>query len=86
LALPPTTSPQFKAPDSFAPSTKRRYVADPQDIEVVKKIKLNEIELQDRNTVLRGIKNNACLRVVSSVGFLTMCCALELHLSPVDVY
>ncbi|KAF9650637.1 CDC73-domain-containing protein, partial [Thelephora ganbajun] len=58
LTLPPTTSPQFKAPDSFAPSTKRRYVADPQDIEIVKKIKLNEIELQDRNTVLRGIKNN----------------------------
>ena len=27
-------------------------------MEVVKKIKANEIELQDRNTVLRGIKPN----------------------------
>lgn len=37
---------------------KRRYVADPLDIEVVKKIKLNEVELKDRNTVLRGTKPN----------------------------
>ncbi|TCD66405.1 accessory factor associated with RNA polymerase II [Steccherinum ochraceum] len=42
---------------SFTPS-KRRYVADPADIEVVKKIKTHEIELRDRNTVLRGIKKN----------------------------
>jgi parafibromin len=46
-------------------------VADPQDIEVVKKIKLGEIELQDRNTVLRGIKNNVFLPMASSVAFLT---------------
>lgn len=37
---------------------KRRYVADPQDSEVVKKIKQSEVELRDRNTVLRGIKPN----------------------------
>jgi parafibromin len=33
-------------------------VADPQDIEVVKRIKQNEVELRDRNTVLRGVKPN----------------------------
>ncbi|KDQ59793.1 hypothetical protein JAAARDRAFT_126976 [Jaapia argillacea MUCL 33604] len=38
--------------------TKRRYVADAADVEVVKKIKQNEIELRDRNTVLRGTKPN----------------------------
>lgn len=41
-----------------ASPSKRRYVADSQDVEVVKKIKQNEIELRDRNTVLRGIKSN----------------------------
>lgn len=70
LALSTTASPQFKASDSSAPSTKRRYVADPQDIEAVKKIRLSEIELQDRNTVLRGIKNNVFLLMISSVTFL----------------
>ncbi|KAH8100318.1 RNA polymerase II-associated protein [Cristinia sonorae] len=38
--------------------TKRRYVADTADIEVVKRIKTQEIELRDRNSVLRGIKQN----------------------------
>ncbi|CAA7260948.1 unnamed protein product [Cyclocybe aegerita] len=38
--------------------TKRRYVADAQDVEVVKKIKQNEVELRDRTTVLRGTKPN----------------------------
>ena len=52
----------------------------------MKKIKLNEIELQDRNTVLRGIKNNVYLRPVSSVIYLTARCALELYLHSVDVY
>lgn len=36
-----------------APTTthlKRRYVADSHDVEVVKKIKQNEVELTDRNT------------------------------------
>ena len=44
-----------------APTTtplKRRYVADVHDVEVVKKIKQNEVELRDRNTVLRGTKAN----------------------------
>ncbi|KAA1475843.1 RNA polymerase II-associated protein [Dentipellis sp. KUC8613] len=39
-------------------SVKRRYVPDAQDAEVVKKIKKTEIELRDRNTVLRGTKPN----------------------------
>jgi parafibromin len=37
---------------------KRRYVPDAADVEVVKKIRQGEVELRDRNTVLRGIKNN----------------------------
>ncbi|KZT29221.1 RNA polymerase II-associated protein [Neolentinus lepideus HHB14362 ss-1] len=44
--------------DATASPSKRRYVADAEDVEVVKKIKANEIELRDRNTVLRGIKPN----------------------------
>ena len=42
-----------------APTTtplKRRHVADMHNMEVVKKIKQNEVELRDRNTVLRGTK------------------------------
>ncbi|KAH9930856.1 CDC73-domain-containing protein [Fomitopsis serialis] len=67
---PPGTPPQLKgttalptAPfssrsaDQSSPS-KRRYVADTADIEVVKKIKASEIELRDRTSVLRGIKTN----------------------------
>jgi hypothetical protein len=37
-----------------APATtplKRRYVADSHDVEVVKKMKQNEVELRDRNSV-----------------------------------
>ncbi|KAI6037815.1 RNA pol II accessory factor, Cdc73 family-domain-containing protein [Pisolithus marmoratus] len=45
------------ATDSESPS-KRRYVADSHDLEVVKRIRANEVELRDRNTVLRGIKPN----------------------------
>ncbi|KAJ3775129.1 RNA polymerase II accessory factor cdc73 family protein [Lentinula raphanica] len=37
---------------------KRKYVPDTVDIESVKKIRAQEIELQDRNTVLRGNKTN----------------------------
>ncbi|KAH9890470.1 RNA polymerase II-associated protein [Cubamyces lactineus] len=67
---PPGTPPQLrgttslpslsssKGADSTSSPLKRRYVADPADMEVVKKIRANEIELQDRNTVLRGIKPN----------------------------
>jgi parafibromin len=38
--------------------SKRRYVPDATDVEVVKKTRQGEVELRDRNTVLRGIKNN----------------------------
>jgi parafibromin len=41
-----------------ASPSKRRYVPDPADVEVVKKIRQGEVELRDRNTVLRGVKNN----------------------------
>jgi len=38
---------------------KRRYVpADMHDVEVAKKIKQNEVELRDRNTVSHGAKAN----------------------------
>ena len=42
---------------------KRRYVADSQDAEIVKRIKQSEVELRDRNTVLRGIKPNVGCRI-----------------------
>lgn len=38
--------------------SKRRYVPDSSDLEAVKKIRQNEVELRDRNTVLRGNKAN----------------------------
>ncbi|KAH7924653.1 hypothetical protein BV22DRAFT_1012842, partial [Leucogyrophana mollusca] len=38
--------------------TKRCYVSYPQDVEVVKWIRENQVELRDRNTVLRGVKAN----------------------------
>ncbi|KAJ3531519.1 hypothetical protein NMY22_g8117 [Coprinellus aureogranulatus] len=41
-----------------ASPVKRRYVPDASDLEVVKRIKENEIELADRITVLRGTKPN----------------------------
>ncbi|OJA11911.1 hypothetical protein AZE42_06132 [Rhizopogon vesiculosus] len=44
--------------DTTTSPSKRRYVPDQQDVEVVKRIKQNEVELQDRNTVLRGTKPN----------------------------
>jgi hypothetical protein len=37
---------------------KRKYKTDVNDAEVVKRIRQSEIELQDRNTVLRGSKPN----------------------------
>jgi parafibromin len=52
-----TSSPSKTQPASASPP-KRRYVADSQDAEVVKRIKQNEVELRDRNTVLRGVKSN----------------------------
>ncbi|KAL4065086.1 RNA pol II accessory factor, Cdc73 family-domain-containing protein [Scleroderma yunnanense] len=59
--LTPSATPKraahLHAPDAISPS-KRQYVADAQDAGVVKRIKANEVELRDRNTVLRGIKPN----------------------------
>ena len=51
--------------------SKRRHVADPHDLEIVKKIRQNEVELHDRNTVLRGIKPNV------SFCFLTSCFVIQ---------
>jgi len=51
-----STTPRAEVPTT-SPS-KRRLVADPHDLEIVKKMRQNEVELHDRNTVLRGIKSN----------------------------
>jgi parafibromin len=59
-AAPSTTPKPASHPhpvDATSPS-KRRYVADEQDMQVVKQIKKNEFELRDRNSVLRGTKPN----------------------------
>ncbi|KAG5637917.1 hypothetical protein H0H81_002678 [Sphagnurus paluster] len=53
-----TTSQKPHSEHQSSSPSKRRYVADNKDIEVVKKIKQNEVELRDQNTVLRGIKPN----------------------------
>ncbi|KAG9001585.1 accessory factor associated with RNA polymerase II [Tulasnella sp. JGI-2019a] len=60
LGLPPV-SPSKQEGTSAAPrvaGTKRSYVPDAADLDAVKKIRANEIELRDRNTVLRGVKIN----------------------------
>ena len=63
--LPSTsTRPRGDAGPTSSPP-KRRYVPDTADVEVVKKIRLSEVELRDRNTVLRGIKNNVIFYVLS---------------------
>ena len=52
-------TPRTHATDTSTSSpSKRWYATDTPDAEVVKKIKLNEVELRDRNSVLRGIKPN----------------------------
>ncbi|KII89442.1 hypothetical protein PLICRDRAFT_109795 [Plicaturopsis crispa FD-325 SS-3] len=60
--LYPTSTPRkagVETSDNVSASpTKRRYIADAADVEVVKKIKANEIELRDRTTVLHGVKPN----------------------------
>ncbi|OCH86204.1 CDC73-domain-containing protein [Obba rivulosa] len=53
----PSTPASSRVHDTSSP-LKRRYVADTTDVEIVKKIKQSEIELKDRNAVLRGIKPN----------------------------
>lgn len=45
---------------SSSSATKRPYVPDASDKAVVKKIKAAEIELRDRNSVLRGVKPSVC--------------------------
>lgn len=57
-ALPTTPQKSTQAEPLTSSPSKRRYVADPQDAEVVKRIKQNEVELRDPNTVLRGVKPN----------------------------
>lgn len=52
----PTTPGQAGA--STSSPSKRRYVVDTADADAVKKIKLNEIELSNRNVMLRGTKAN----------------------------
>lgn len=54
-ALPST--PSGHAGISHSP-TKRRYLPDAADADIVKKIKSAEVELRDRTTVLRGVKPN----------------------------
>ncbi|KAF8874213.1 RNA polymerase II-associated protein [Gymnopilus junonius] len=56
-ALPPTPRGRPTETSTTTPA-KRRYVTDTHDLEVVKKIRQNEVELKDRNTVLRGAKPN----------------------------
>ena len=57
-----TTPTQAPAQPTTASPQKRRYVPDVKDQEVVKKMKLNEIELRDRSSVLRGSKTNVSPR------------------------
>ncbi|PPQ71701.1 hypothetical protein CVT24_007898 [Panaeolus cyanescens] len=55
-SLPATSQSRSLEAPTVTPA--KRYHTDAHDLEVVKKIRLNEVELQDRNTVLRGIKVN----------------------------
>ncbi|KAJ8080869.1 accessory factor associated with RNA polymerase II [Marasmius tenuissimus] len=50
--------PSASLTSSAATPAKRKYVADPHDAEIVKKIKLQEVELRDKDSVLRGNKTN----------------------------
>lgn len=53
------------AADTTTSPSKRRYVPDQHDVGVVKRIKQNEVELRDRNTVLRGTKPNVRLYFIT---------------------
>ena len=77
---------RLEAPSGSSPG-KRRHVSDPHDLEIVKKIRQNEVELVDRNSVLRGVKPNvgcyypACLFFSKKVSFLlriSRLCALRM--------
>jgi parafibromin len=59
-SLPSTSTRSRGDAGPNASPPKRRYVPDAADVEVVKKIRQGEVELRDRSTVLRGIKNNVC--------------------------
>jgi parafibromin len=66
-SLPAGSSQKAKAAASGgdnASPVKRRYVPDATDVEVVKRIKENEIELRDRHTALRGVKLNVSTKIV----------------------
>ncbi|KZT34186.1 CDC73-domain-containing protein [Sistotremastrum suecicum HHB10207 ss-3] len=54
----PSRGPGTTLPTTPAAGVKRRYVPKPSDLEAAKRIRANEIELRDRNTVLRGTKPN----------------------------
>jgi parafibromin len=71
-AQPSTPTPGRSRGDTATNSSpsKRRYVPDASDVEVVKKIRQGEVELRDHNTVLRGIKSNVCIY------FLIICVSL----------
>jgi hypothetical protein len=56
------STPRTGLAEATTSPSKRRYLADAEDVEVVKKIKQNEVELRDRNTVLRGTKTNVSSR------------------------
>ncbi|GJJ11873.1 hypothetical protein Clacol_006111 [Clathrus columnatus] len=71
---PPGTPPPQLVRNGALPSaasatpSKRRYVADTSDLEAVKKLKKEEIELKDRTTVLRGTKPNNFASVKGIIG------------------
>ncbi|KAJ4485843.1 RNA polymerase II accessory factor cdc73 family protein [Lentinula aciculospora] len=55
---PHTSSSNSKSFSATGSPQKRKYIVDTVDIDSVKKIRMQEIELRDRNSVLRGIKMN----------------------------
>ena len=70
-AFPSTTQKSATAEVATSTPAKRRYAPDTADADVVKKIRLAELELRDRNTVLRGSKPNVCLLLVFFSSSLT---------------
>ncbi|KAF8344129.1 RNA pol II accessory factor, Cdc73 family-domain-containing protein [Cantharellus anzutake] len=53
----PGTGTSISRPTGAA-AEKRPYTIDQKDVLAVKRIRANEVELRDRNTVLRGVKNH----------------------------
>ncbi|KAG9010221.1 accessory factor associated with RNA polymerase II [Tulasnella sp. 427] len=56
--LSPTKPSGATSSQQRAGGSKRSYVPDAADLEAVKRIRANEIELRDRNSILRGVKVN----------------------------